>query len=151
MIKENNNMRSTVDSGTPGVWGKPMFSTMGQREMMAKLGGALEAEGFRMVGMLDIGRVMESDFKTKVSPYETISVFHPDIVKRMFDDKVSLAMGQPWTIQIRQVGERTQIFIPDPLMWVKLLPESKSWTEIALDLQAKLGRVVEKLGALDFN
>ncbi len=117
-------------------------------EALERAEEALKQEGFGIISRIDIQDALKTKIGVDFRPYTILGACNPKLAYEalQIEDKVGTML--PCNVVVQELGpQRTEVAAIDPVASMQAI-ENRELTKAAREVRTRLGRVIERLGAL---
>jgi len=105
---------------------------------------ALKAEGFGILTEIDVKATMKKKLDEDFRPYKILGACNPPYAFKALQAEDRIGAMLPCNVIVQQKGENIEVAAVDPLASMQAI-ENQDLGEIALEIQAKLRKVIDNL------
>lgn len=105
---------------------------------------ALKAEGFGILTEIDVKATMKKKLDEDFRPYKILGACNPPYAFKALQAEDRIGAMLPCNVIVQQKGEKIEVAAVDPIASMQAI-ENQDLGEIALEIQAKLQRVIDNL------
>lgn len=105
---------------------------------------ALKAEGFGILTEIDVKATMKKKLDEDFRPYMILGACNPPYAFKALQAEDRIGAMLPCNVIVQQKGEKIEVAAVDPRASMQAI-ENQDLGEIALEIQAKLQRVIDNL------
>lgn len=105
---------------------------------------ALKAEGFGILTEIDVKATMKKKLDEDFRPYKILGACNPPYAFKALQAEDRIGAMLPCNVIVQQKGEKIEVAAVDPIASMQAI-ENQDLGEIALEIQAKLQKVIDNL------
>ena len=114
-------------------------------EAIPKVTEALKTEGFGVLTQIDMKATLKAKIDADFRKYVILGACNPNLANAALSESLDVGLLLPCNVIVYEEGDGSVVSVVDPLQMLDV-SERPEFAEIANEAQAKLQRVVAKLG-----